>query len=84
MENLQAQTTRGRSIVGTMDGNMMNNNVGETACFAGRLPLDPFSPLYHIAVVLISSEECVCVCSIYDHVCTYERLFQVRWMRGEM
>lgn len=36
-----------------MDVNMINNNTGETPCFAGRLPSDPFSTLYHIAVVLI-------------------------------
>lgn len=45
--------TRGRSTGGTMDVNMINNNMDETACFAGCLPLDPCSCLYHTAVVLI-------------------------------
>lgn len=52
----------GNCIGGTMDVNMINNKVDESACFAGRLPLDPFSPLYHIAVVLIRCVRSVCVC----------------------
>lgn len=51
-----------------MDMNMINNNM--YPCFAGRLPLDPFSSLYHIAVVLIR-----CVCTVYDYMCVYERFF---------
>lgn len=51
MENWRLQTTRRRSIRGTMDVNTMNNNMEKTACFAGRFPLDPLPPIYHIAVV---------------------------------
>lgn len=42
--------------------NMINSNMDGTAYFAGHLPLDPFSPLYHIAVVLIRCVRSVCVC----------------------
>lgn len=62
MENWREQTARGRSTGGTMDVNKINNNMDENACFAGPLPLDPFSPLYHIAVVLIRCVRSVCVC----------------------
>lgn len=46
MENWWVQTTRGRSVGGTMDANMINNNVNEAACFADRLPSDSFSIPY--------------------------------------
>lgn len=55
---------------------MINNNMNETACFAGRLPLDLFSSLYHIAVVLIRCARGVRV-SVYciDYTCIHQRLF---------
>lgn len=56
--------------------NMMNNNMNEAACFAGLLPLDPFSLLYHIAVVLIR-EGSLGMRMVY--VCVSERL-----VSGEM
>lgn len=74
MENQRARKTRGKSTGGTMDMNMINNNMNETACFAGRLPLDPFSSLYHIAVVLIRCARGVRV-SVYciDYTCIHQR-----------
>lgn len=57
--------------------NMRNNNMDKASCFAGHLPLDPFSLLYHIAVVLIRCG--VCVCTVYAYVCIYER-----FVSGEM
>lgn len=79
MENWRVQRAGG-----TMDVSMINNNMEETACFAGRLPLDPFSPLYHIAVVLIRCVRSVCECALYGYVCVFMKDFQVRWMRREM
>lgn len=69
MKNQTVQTARGRCVRRTIGMNMINNNMDEAACFAGHLPLDPFSLLYHIAVILIRCGALVCVCT----VCVYER-----------
>lgn len=81
------QTARGRCVRGTMDVNMINNNMVIAACFAGHLPLDPFSLLYHIAVILIRCGVLVCVYVVRMAVCVcvfVKDLFQVKWMRREM
>lgn len=61
---------------------MINNNMDETACFAGHLPLDLFSPLYHIAFVLIRCVRSVCVHVLYMTMCVFMRDFF--FFSGEM
>lgn len=38
-----------------MDVKMINNNMHNTACSAGRLPLDLLTPSYYTAAILIRS-----------------------------